>query len=88
MATTWSHHPGEGAVRCMQQAMHGLEGNIDYINAHWDKYPSRGYSGTQRHAKRVWRQCPVDWLDQITLWPLSGRSRCSGGHLFPINDGR
>ena len=25
---------GEGAVRCMQQAMHGLEGKIDYINAH------------------------------------------------------
>jgi len=25
---------GEGAVRCMQQAMAGLEGGIDYVNAH------------------------------------------------------
>jgi 3-oxoacyl-[acyl-carrier-protein] synthase-1 len=31
---------GEGAVRCMQQAMHGLEGKIDYINAHGTSTPT------------------------------------------------
>ncbi len=31
---------GEGAVRCMQQAMHGLEGAIDYINAHGTSTPA------------------------------------------------
>jgi len=31
---------GEGAVRCMQQAMHGLEGKIDYINAHGTSTPA------------------------------------------------
>ena len=31
---------GEGAVRCMQQAMHGLEGVIDYINAHGTSTPA------------------------------------------------
>ena len=31
---------GEGAVRCMQQAMQGLEGPIDYINAHGTSTPA------------------------------------------------
>jgi 3-oxoacyl-[acyl-carrier-protein] synthase-1 len=31
---------GEGAVRCMQQAMHGLDGKIDYINAHGTSTPA------------------------------------------------
>ena len=31
---------GEGAIRCMQQAMHGLEGRIDYINAHGTSTPA------------------------------------------------
>jgi 3-oxoacyl-[acyl-carrier-protein] synthase I len=31
---------GEGAVRCMHQAMHGLETAIDYINAHGTSTPA------------------------------------------------
>jgi 3-oxoacyl-[acyl-carrier-protein] synthase-1 len=31
---------GEGAVRCMQQAMFGLDGGIDYINAHGTSTPA------------------------------------------------
>ena len=31
---------GEGAVRCMQQAMSGLETPIDYINAHGTSTPA------------------------------------------------
>ena len=27
-------------MRCMQQAMHGLEGKIDYINAHGTSTPT------------------------------------------------
>ncbi|MDZ7842342.1 MAG: beta-ketoacyl-ACP synthase I [Gammaproteobacteria bacterium] len=30
---------GEGAVRCMRQAMEGLDGGIDYINAHGTSTP-------------------------------------------------
>ena len=31
---------GEGAVRCMRQAMAGLEGKIDYVNAHGTSTPA------------------------------------------------
>ena len=31
---------GKGAVRCMQQAMAGLEGKIDYVNAHGTSTPA------------------------------------------------
>lgn len=31
---------GEGAVRCMHQAMNGLEGRIDYVNAHGTSTPA------------------------------------------------
>ncbi len=30
---------GEGAVRCMQQAMHGVEGEVDYLNTHGTSTP-------------------------------------------------
>lgn len=30
---------GEGAIRCMQQAMHGVEGEIDYLNTHGTSTP-------------------------------------------------
>ena len=31
---------GEGAVRCMRQALEGVEGNVDYINAHGTSTPA------------------------------------------------
>jgi 3-oxoacyl-[acyl-carrier-protein] synthase-1 len=30
---------GEGAMRCMQQALHGVEGSVDYINTHGTSTP-------------------------------------------------
>ncbi len=33
------HPSGEGAARCMRQAMQGIDGDIDYINAHGTSTP-------------------------------------------------
>lgn len=30
---------GEGAIRCMEQAMHGVEGKVDYLNTHGTSTP-------------------------------------------------
>ncbi|QDP01851.1 beta-ketoacyl-ACP synthase I [Thalassotalea sp. PS06] len=30
---------GEGAIRCMQQAMHGVDGKVDYLNTHGTSTP-------------------------------------------------
>ncbi len=30
---------GEGAMRCMQQAMHGMKGEVDYVNTHGTSTP-------------------------------------------------
>ena len=30
---------GEGAIRCMQQAMQGVEGKVDYLNTHGTSTP-------------------------------------------------
>ena len=57
---------GEGAVRCMQQAMATVDGDIDYINAHGTSTPA----GDIQELKAV-RKCSA-----IARLPLPPPSRC------------
>ncbi len=62
---------GEGAVRCMQQALATVEGPVDYINAHGTSTPA----GDMQELKAV-RQAYVD-RDHI---PVVGSTKSLSGH--------
>ena len=46
---------GEGAVRCMRQAMETTNGAIDYVNAHRHFDARWRCHRNQGHARSVWR---------------------------------
>ena len=81
---------GEGAVRCMQQAMATLDGPVDYINAHGTSTPRGGYSGAQSRERRVWcrRADSLGWIHQILKWSFPRRRWRAGSHLQPPDDAR
>jgi 3-oxoacyl-[acyl-carrier-protein] synthase-1 len=62
---------GEGAVRCMQQAMEGVEGKIDYLNTH-------GTSTPVGDVKELWAIHQV-FADQCP--PLSATKAMTGHAL-------
>jgi 3-oxoacyl-[acyl-carrier-protein] synthase-1 len=62
---------GEGAVRCMQQALATVDGAVDYINAHGTSTPA----GDMQELKAV-RQAYVD-RDHI---PVIGSTKSLSGH--------
>ena len=62
---------GEGAVRCMQQALANVDGAVDYINAHGTSTPA----GDMQELKAV-RQAYVD-RDHI---PVIGSTKSLSGH--------
>ena len=78
---------GEGALRCMQQAMSTVEGSIDYLNTHGTSTPV-GDGRDQGRAQHVRRQYPDHQLDQEPVRPFAGRCRCPRGDLLDADDGR
>jgi 3-oxoacyl-[acyl-carrier-protein] synthase-1 len=62
---------GEGAVRCMQQALATVEGPIDYINAHGTSTPA----GDMQELKAV--KAAYEGLDHI---PVIGSTKSLSGH--------
>jgi len=81
---------GEGAVRCMRQALTGL-GNtkIDYINAHGTSTPVGDIIelNAQRYARGVRRRHATGLFDQVTDRPRPGRGRGARGDLFAAHAG-
>ena len=61
---------GEGAVRCMQQAMSTVSGDIDYINAHGTSTPA----GDMQELKAV-----KEAFAELTI-PLVGSTKSLSGH--------
>ena len=62
---------GEGAVRCMQQALATVEGPVDYINAHGTSTPA----GDIQELKAV--KAAYEGLDHI---PVIGSTKSLSGH--------
>ena len=84
---------GEGAVRCMELALAGFDGNaltdkVDYINAHGTSTPVGDVKELGRCAERFW----ATWLfasrdlDKIAHRAFAWRDRCTGSHLHTDYD--
>ena len=85
---------GEGAVRCMELALAGFDGNaltdkVDYINAHGTSTPVGDV--------KEWTPCAVflaprifanGHLDKVADWAFAWRDRRTGSHLYPDHDAK
>jgi 3-oxoacyl-[acyl-carrier-protein] synthase-1 len=79
---------GEGAVRCMQQALATVK-TPDRLPEPARHLDAGGRPGKELEAVReVFRTHSADQLDQVAVGPLAGRGRRAGGHLLPADDGR
>lgn len=77
---------GEGAVRCMQMAMHGVDTPIDYLNSR-HLHAGRRRERAGRHPRSVRRQQPGYLGDQSDDRPLAGRGGRTGSYLLPADAG-
>lgn len=77
---------GEGAIRCMQQALATVDAPIDYLNTHGTSTPVATSPRSEACAK-----CSVTsaghQLDEEPVRPLAGRRRRARGDLLPADDG-
>ena len=79
---------GEGAVRCMQMAMHGVDTPIDYLNSHGTSTPV-GDVKELGAIREVFcgDNSPAGFGDQSDDRPLAGRGGRTGSHLLPADAG-
>ncbi len=79
---------GEGAVRCMQQAIATVDTPIDYINTHGTSTPV-GDIAELDAMREVFGDCDATiQLKQISVWTLTGRRWCTGSHPLSADDGK
>ena len=78
---------GEGAVRCMQQALATVEraGRLHQRPRHLDAGRRSGRTAAPC-ATVFGERMPHDQLDQVTLGPLARRGRRARGDLLPADD--
>lgn len=78
---------GEGAVRCMQQALATANNPVDYINTHGTSTPVGDVKEIQAIRETFGDKVPPEFK-QISLWSLTGCSRRSGSYLLSADDGK
>lgn len=66
---------GEGAVRCMQMALHGVEGKVDYVNTHGTATPV----GDQRETDALRQVFAEDMPAIASTKSLTGHSLGAAG---------
>ena len=79
---------GEGAARCMRQALATVRPPIDYINPHATSTPVGDLKEIEALAGglRLGREMPADFRDQIADRPFARGDRRSRGDLLTAND--
>ncbi len=78
---------GEGAVRCMQQALATVDTPIDYLNTHGTSTPVGDVAEARAVRDVFGDKAPADQLDQEPVRSLAGRRRRAGSDLLPADDG-
>jgi len=75
---------GEGAIRCMQQALATVKGKVDYINPHATSTPVGDMKEMEaiRDRVRYGRRLPAAFGDQVAHRALAGRHRRAGIDLL------
>ena len=75
---------GEGAIRCMRQALATVKTPIDYINPHATSTPVGDIKEMEaiREVFGAGEKCPPIAATKSLTGPLAGRDRRSGGDLF------
>ena len=79
---------GEGATRCMNEALKIYGGDIDYINAHGTSTPV-GDLAELGAIKNVFGDSGLgNWIYKIYDWPFFRRNRSSRGDIFDPHDAK
>ena len=77
---------GEGAMRCMRQALATAKAPIDYVNAHGTSTPVGDRDRDRRHARSLRQEDASRELHQIADRPLARRRRRARGDLLHPSD--
>ncbi len=77
---------GEGAVRCMQMAMHGVDTPIDYLNSHGTSTPVGDVKELGAIREVFGDNSPAISATKA-MKPLAGRGGRTGSHLLPADAG-
>ena len=77
---------GEGAVRCMKQALEGISAPVDYINPHATSTPVGDMKEIEAIREVFGDNCPPIAVDQVAHRPFARSRRGAGSHLLAADD--